>query len=160
MRSTLRCALILACLLTSALTGCIRRTIEITSDPDGALVHLNGREVGRTPLTVDFLYYGTYDVVLEKDGYEPLLTSGVAEAPIWDNVPLDLFTEAVPGDLKSDVHWHYMLQPRNDDSQSLVDRARELRDQLAAAPIPESEPATTRPAASQPQKKQSHHAKP
>ena len=61
------------------LGGCVKRTIMVTSDPEGALVWLNEREVGRTPVEVEFLYYGTYDVRLVKDGYEPLLTKGEAE---------------------------------------------------------------------------------
>ncbi len=39
--------------------GCVQRTITITSDPPGALVWLNDREIGRTPLDVNFVYYGT-----------------------------------------------------------------------------------------------------
>src|SRR5689334_12153842 len=62
-------------------SGCVRRTLSITSDPPGALLWLNGREVGRTPVDVDFIYYGVYDVQLVKDGYEPLLSSGHADAP-------------------------------------------------------------------------------
>ena len=139
-------ALVPACLVALiAMPGCVRRTISITSDPTGALVTLNGREVGRTPLDVDFLYYGTYDVVLEKDGCEPLLTFGEADAPIWDNVPLDLFAELAPANLSSHIAWHYMLEPRNDDPAALVDRAREVRDRLEAAPHPATEPAATAP---------------
>src|SRR5438034_9716046 len=127
-----------ACLV--AFSGCVRRTLRITSDPSGALVHLNGREIGRTPLEVDFVHYGTYDVVVEKDGYEPMLTSGLAEAPWWDNVPLDLGAELAPAHLRSDIAWKYVLQPRNDDPATLVDRAHELRERLASAPQPATAP--------------------
>ena len=50
-----------------SLTGCIERTISITSEPSGALVHLNDDEVGRTPLTVPFTFYGVYDVRVEHE---------------------------------------------------------------------------------------------
>lgn len=59
-----------ALLLLLPLTACVERTISITSTPSGALVHLNDQEVGRTPLTVPFTYYGVYDVRLE---HEPAL---------------------------------------------------------------------------------------
>jgi hypothetical protein len=107
-------------------TGCVQRTISITSEPPGALVWLNDREVGRTPVDVEFLYYGTYDVRLAMEGYEPLMTRGDAMPPWWDNVGLDFFAEMVPG-AKSDIGWHYQLQPADDDPQKLVDRAQELR---------------------------------
>ena len=54
-------------------------TITIDSEPPGALCWLNDNEIGRTPVTVPFTWYGTYRVRLEKPGYEPL----EAEAPVW-----------------------------------------------------------------------------
>jgi hypothetical protein len=57
---------VLAC--ASLLAGCLERTITITSDPTGALVHLNDAEVGRTPVTVPFTFYGNYTVRLEHPG--------------------------------------------------------------------------------------------
>ena len=129
----------LACLF---ITGCVRRTITVTSDPSGALVWLNGREVGRTPVTVDFLYYGTYDVQLVADDCEPLLTKGQANAPWWDHVPLDFAAEVTPGEKHSRIAWHYQLTPRQDDPQALLERARQLRDRVPQEPAqPQSEPA-------------------
>jgi hypothetical protein len=136
---------VIAVLVTGVLaTGCVRRTITITSDPSGALCWLNGREVGRTPLEVDFLYYGEYDVVLQEDGFDPLLTSGKAEPPWWDNIPLDLAAEMTPGEREAKVAWHYTLPPRNDDPAALLDRARELRQQFSTpeAPATSPQPAT------------------
>ncbi|MCC5829414.1 MAG: PEGA domain-containing protein [Phycisphaeraceae bacterium] len=64
------CLALLGSLLTVAggLGGCVRRTITITSEPSGALVHLNDQEVGRTPLTIGFTHYGVYDVRLTHEG--------------------------------------------------------------------------------------------
>ncbi len=42
--------------------GCVERTVTITSEPDNALVYLNDEEIGRTPVTVSFTFYGVYDV--------------------------------------------------------------------------------------------------
>ncbi|MCH7797392.1 MAG: PEGA domain-containing protein [Planctomycetes bacterium] len=111
-------------------TGCIRRTLAITTEPSGALLWLNDREVGRTPVEVDFDHYGTYDVRLERDGYEPMMTSGKAKAPWWDTVGLDLIAEAVPGTLTSRIEWHYVMQPVDDDRERLIERARDLREIL------------------------------
>ena len=108
--------------------GCIRRTLAITTEPSGALLWLNDREVGRTPVEVDFDYYGTYDVRLEQDGYEPMMTSGQADAPWWDTVVVDLFAEAVPGTLTSRIEWHYVMKPIDKDRQGLIDRAHQLRE--------------------------------
>ena len=112
------------------LTGCVQRTISITSSPSGALVHLNDEEVGRTPVTVPYLYYGTYDVRLQLDGYQPLWTAEEAIAPWWEAPGPDLIAEAV-SDAKVEQNWHYemQLQPLADEGP-LVDRALDMRDQL------------------------------
>jgi hypothetical protein len=116
-------------------SGCVRRTLTITSEPPGALCLVNGREIGRTPVTVDFLHYGEYDVQLTKDGYEPLLTSGKADAPWWDIIPMDLVAEI--GEPHADVRWHYVMEPRLTDRAALVERADALRQKLfIEAPIP------------------------
>ena len=110
-----------------ALNGCVRRTITITTEPEGTLVWLNDREVGRTPVEVDFKHYGTYDVRLEHRGYEPMMTSGRADPPWWDNVGLDLIAELIPVDLESRIEWHYVMEPLDDAREALLSRARELR---------------------------------
>ena len=113
-----------------ALNGCVRRTITITTEPEGTLVWLNEREVGRTPVEVDFKYYGTYDVRLEHRGYEPMMTSGRADPPWWDHIGLDLIAELTLVDIESRIEWHYVLEPLDDDHEALVNRARELRKEL------------------------------
>lgn len=127
-------------------SGCVRRTITVTSEPSGALVWLNGREIGRTPVETDFLYYGTYDVQLEAEGYEPLLTFGQAKPPWWDNIPLDLAAELTPGRKHARVAWHYRLEPRRDDPVELVERARQLRGELPPMPQPPATAPATQPA--------------
>ncbi len=129
---TLTRVLLLAALL---LPGCVQRTIHITSEPSGALVWVNDREVGRTPVDVDFVHYGTYDVRLVKPQHEPLLTGGNAVPPLWDNIPMDLFVEIIPMNFQANVHWHYVLEATEPDADVLradvVGRARELRGELA-----------------------------
>lgn len=127
----------------AALSGCVERTISITSDPPGALVWLNDREVGRTPVEVEFLYYGTYDVRLVRDGYEPLMTKGEAAAPWWDLPGPDLAAEVMPFALQSDITWHYELLPFDDDRAALIGRADEMRNrsiQAGAEAEPEPNP--------------------
>lgn len=116
--------------------GCVRRTITITSEPEGALVWLNDREIGRTPVTVDFLYYGRYDVRLEADGYQPMMTSGKARAPVWDMVGVDLAAALMPFEMRSEVAWHYDMQPVDADQAELVERARSMRRELGVGDEP------------------------
>src|SRR5688572_16596719 len=78
------------------LPSCIQRTISIDSDPQGAVVYLNDEEVGRTPVTVPFTFYGTYDVRLEKPQYATMQTAREAKGPWWEAPGPDLVVEALP----------------------------------------------------------------
>jgi hypothetical protein len=53
-----------------ACAGCVERKLTIASDPPGALTYINDTEVGRTPVTVPFLWYGDYDVRLRAERTE------------------------------------------------------------------------------------------
>ena len=120
--------LLLTCLLS---VGCVQRTISITSDPPGALVYLNDDEVGRTPVTVPFVFYGVYDVRLEAEGYKPLWTKHKAKAPWWETPGIDLFAEAVPHN-KAALKWHFTMDPQPPaeavDADRLLDHARQMRE--------------------------------
>lgn len=115
-------------LLSSTLTGCVQRTITVTSEPPGAIVSLNDEEVGRTPVTVPFTFYGTYDVRLELAGYQTLHVAQKANGPWWENPGPDLVAEALPGKRRVNLDWFYTLTPLQLPAESdLLDRANELR---------------------------------
>jgi hypothetical protein len=134
-----------AAALLALTPGCVERRLRITSDPAGALVHVNDEEVGRTPVERPFTHYGEYDLRLEADDAVPLWTSATARTPWWDLPGLDLLAEALPGRRVHIVDWHFTLQPRVEAQNAeagLLDRARELRDQTRGeAPTPTSTPA-------------------
>jgi hypothetical protein len=124
-------ALLLPLLVAS---GCVRRSLTVKSDPPGALVYLNGVEVGRTPMTRDFTWYGTYDVVLRKEGYETLKTEGKVIAPWWQWVPIDLFAEALP--LRDRHELSYRMRPyaaATVDPQQMLSRAEGMQKQLRSS---------------------------
>ena len=132
----------LTALATVLCAGCVRRTIAITSTPSDALVFVNDREVGRTPCEVDFLFYGEYDVRLKHEGYESIVGSGTASAPVWDFIGADLLVEVVPLDLESRVDWHFDFIPANNDPVDLLARARQMQVAARSEPdeiVPEAE---------------------
>ena len=111
-------------------SGCVRRVVDITTEPDGALVWMNGREVGTTPVEVEIVYYGDYDVQVVRDGYETLSTSAKANPPVWDMPGLDLVSEVLPADLESRTRWHFDLVPEDQDDADVMKRAEALRARL------------------------------
>jgi hypothetical protein len=117
-----------------ALAGCLERTVTITSKPEGAIVWLNDTEVGRTPVTTGFTYYGDYDVRLKLEGYETLSTHRKAVAPIYEYAPIDLVATAVPARIRTDLTWHFdltpMPTPSAESEAALIGRAMEIRSTL------------------------------
>jgi hypothetical protein len=143
--------------------GCAQRQLTINSDPSGAIVYLNGEEIGRTPVKYDFLFYSNYDVIIRKEGYETLKTERNLKAPLSAIPPFDLLGELFG--TKDRREWSFTLAPANPqavDPATLLTRARLLEGQLQSskftrlpASLPTSQPTgalpplpTTRPASS------------
>jgi hypothetical protein len=110
-------------------TGCVRRTLTITTEPPQALVFLNDREIGRTTVTTDFLWYGDYDVIIRKEGFKTLETNWNVNPPWYQVVPLDFFAEVLwPGRLHDRHARHFTLDPDTPPSEEeLLQRAAETR---------------------------------
>ncbi len=138
---------IVLALMIATQGGCVRRTITVVSDPPGALVWLNDREIGRTPVTTDFLFYGRYDIRLFLDGYEPVQTFADAKAPWWDSLGLDLAAEAMPAEPHAKIVWNFTLMPVDSLEPELLSRAADLRkiteEQASAEPPPPTEPVSS-----------------
>lgn len=117
-----------ACMLPAS--GCVERTMRITSTPPGARVFLNDQEVGLTPLKVSFLWYGDYDIILRKPGFETLATHHRVPAPWYQFPPIDLVAETlIPGTIRDEhVLPNYELTPAAVPTASdLAQRAAEIR---------------------------------
>jgi hypothetical protein len=139
-------------LLSLPLLGCVEQTMSIRSDPPGALVYLNDQEVGRTPLTRDFVWYGNYDVEVRKEGYQTLKTHQWVKAPASLWVPFDLFAELLPFHFKDHHDLGFKLNAESQeavDPKALVARADEMKGQLESSKLPKSattsKTPTTRP---------------
>ncbi|QOJ13234.1 MAG: PEGA domain-containing protein [Planctomycetia bacterium] len=110
--------------------GCVERVVKIRTDPPGALVLINDEEVGVTPTEFSFLWYGDYDVVIRKPGYQTLKTHQRIRAPWHQFPPLDLVVEHLYPGMIRDVHvWPtFSLQPQEPVAiEESVRRAQELR---------------------------------
>ena len=114
--------------------SCVERTMKIDSDPQGARVFLNDEEVGVTPAKLSFLWYGDYDVILRKDGFETLKTHYRLDPPWYQYPPFDLIAEClIPATIR-DAHVlpSYALKPMAFPSiEEIVERAGEARRQAS-----------------------------
>lgn len=92
-RSTL-CALF-AAVVVALLPGCVERRFRIESNPPGAYVTVNDIPYGPTPVDVPFIYYGDYDILLMKDGFQTQRIKQPVPAPWYQYPPFDFFAESV-----------------------------------------------------------------
>jgi hypothetical protein len=128
--------------------GCAQRTLNIASDPPGALVYLNGQEVGRTPMRYDFKWYGDYDITLRREGYATLKTHRRLTPPLHEIPPIDLLSEMLGA---RDVRdWTFTLTPAEPaaaDPRALIERAQQLKSELRSSRYtrPPATAPTTRP---------------
>ena len=113
------------------LGGCVERNLTINTNPQGALVVLNDEEIGTSPVTVSFEWYGDYDVRISKEGFETLKTHRNLKAPWYDNFPFDLFAWLNPERIVDEYEWTFELAPKKEISrEELIEAAEELKKQL------------------------------
>lgn len=128
----------LLCAAAGALVlgGCVSRRMTIVSDPPGALVMLEGREIGYTPVSVDFTHYGTREFTLIKDGYETLTVQQRVPAPWYQWPGIDFFADNfTPGHVTDRHLFRYALQPqRLAPNQELLQRGEMLRGEARVSP--------------------------
>lgn len=79
----------------TALAGCVQRRMTVRSNPPGALVYVDDYQIGTTPVSTDFIYYGTRKIRLVKDGYETLTVRQPFPLPWYQVFPLDFVTENI-----------------------------------------------------------------
>jgi hypothetical protein len=125
--------LIAVSLIVSVLLGgCVERKLTINTEPQGALVVLNDEEIGESPVTVSFEWYGDYDVRISKEGFETLKTHRKLEGPWYDTFPFDFFAQLIISDRIVDSYeWTFELAPQEYPTrEELIRDAEELKKQL------------------------------
>jgi len=114
------------------LGGCVERKLTINTEPQGAIVVLNDEEVGISPVTVSFEWYGDYNVRISKEGFETLKTHRKLKAPWYDKFPFDFFAQLIiPKRIVDSYEWTFELAPQQQPTrEELIRNALELKKQL------------------------------
>lgn len=117
-------------------TGCVFRRMTVRSDPPGALVLVDGQEIGYTPCSMDFTYYGTREIKLVKDGYETLTVMQKLQAPWYQYPVVEFFADNLsPHKITNRHEFSYRMQPQAIvPTQELLDRANSLRSDTQVGP--------------------------
>lgn len=84
---------VLLLLATVSASGCVSRRVTIISNPPGAVVYVDNQEVGVTPVSTKFIYYGTREIRLVRDGYETLSVAKTFYPPWYEYPGIDFVSE-------------------------------------------------------------------
>lgn len=122
--------MLILCLLT-ATPGCLSRRMTFVSNPPGAMVLLEGKEIGYSPASTDFTYYGTRQVTMIKDGYETRTDYVTVAAPWYQWPVLEFFFDNfTPHRITDRRVYSYDLQPKQlVPEEELKSRAQQLRNE-------------------------------
>jgi len=141
MRSISTLGVLLVCLLTA---GCVRRLVTVRSEPSAAMLYVDGKKMGPTPVTFKFHHYGTRRFTLIQQepetgriAYRKTVSQRIR--PPWYQVfPLDfVFDVLLPFRFEDEHEFTYALEkPVSPDKSELLERANELRGR-AYMPSPE-----------------------
>jgi hypothetical protein len=117
----------------AAVCGCVQRRLTIRSNPPGARVYVGDEEIGTTPVSTDFVYYGTRKIRLVKDGFETMVVNQPIPAPWYQIPPLDLVSEnLIPGEIRDERVVSFQLVPLQPVStDQFLARAGQLRSSSA-----------------------------
>ncbi len=136
-RHRLALKVLLVVVLALPAVGCVRRRLNVRTNPPGALVYVDNQQIGTTPCSVDFTYYGTREIRLVKPGYETLTVNQPIPTPWYEYIPLDFVSEnLVPTKIRDNRTVTYDLAPQAIvPPQQLVDRGNQLRQDALQYPV-------------------------
>src|SRR3954454_19446923 len=126
---SLLASIVLVCSIALPARAIVRRRLNVNSNPQGALVYVDNQQIGTTPCSVDFTYYGTREIRLIKPGFETLTINQPIPAPWYEYTPVDFVSEnLVTMKIRDNRTVTYNLAPQLVvPAQELIDRANQLR---------------------------------
>lgn len=151
-RAAVVCCFLLAGAAMAAAGGCVQRRMTVRSNPPGALVYVDDYQIGTTPVSTDFIYYGTRKIRLVKDGYETLTVRQPFPLPWYQIFPLDFVTENLwPWEIRDErVVDLAMTTTSSIPPESVVARAEQARLAAGSLPAPPPAPVVQQPVLAQP----------
>ena len=116
------------------------RRITVLTQPPGALVEMNGKPLGTSPVSTNFTYYGDNEFKVSKPGYETAVVLQPTRAPWYQIPPLDFISDNfLPFRVRDHREYSYTLSPRNPlqelDEAGLRSRGENFRSQSQSGPV-------------------------
>lgn len=118
------------CLTTLLLvSGCVQRRMIIRSQPEGAFVTIDNQQMGLTPISIPYTYFGTREVKLEKDGFKTIKVQQRLDPEWYERFPVSLVSENFAGrEIRDERVMDFQLEPKTQVQENqLLQRANDLR---------------------------------
>jgi len=103
----------------------------IRTNPPGAVVSVDNQVIGTTPAATSFVYYGTREIRVEKDGFRTETIKKRINPPWYEFPGLDFISETLyPGEIRDERIIDVQLVPQTlEASENVLQRADSLRTQ-------------------------------
>lgn len=117
--------------------GCVRRRMTVRSNPPGATVSVDNQVIGTTPAASSFVYYGTREFRIEKDGFRTETIRRKFSPPWYQWPGLDFVAESLwPGEIRDERIIDVQMVPQQlSSTDDIVQRADALRTQSSAGVV-------------------------
>ena len=111
--------------------------MTVRTNPPGATVSVDNQVIGTTPAATSFVYYGTREFRIEKDGYRTETIRRRFDPPWYQFPGLDFVSETLwPGEIRDERIIDVELVPKSlEASDDVVQRADSLRNQSRAGVV-------------------------
>lgn len=123
-RRAVRLVVAIVLLMTASQAGCVRRRLTVRTMPENALIVVDDRPIGRSPVSTTFQYYGTRKIQAVKDGYEAVTVQEKISPPWYQWPGIDFVAENLwPREIRDERAVELELEP-----QKIVPRDRVIAD--------------------------------
>ncbi len=109
----------------------------VRTNPPGATVSVDNQVIGTSPAATPFVYYGTREFRIEKDGYRTETIRRRFNPPWYEFPGIDFVAETLwPGELRDERIIDVEMVPLvREPTESVVQRADALRNQSRAGVV-------------------------
>lgn len=109
--------------------GCVRRRMEIRTNPAGASVYVDKKFIGNSPISTSFTYYGTREIEVVRDGFRTEKIFKKMSPPWYQIPPIDFVSEVLwPQEIRDERVIDITMVPQEiPASEVLQARAEEFR---------------------------------
>lgn len=114
------------------LSGCASRRVVVRTEPEGAAVAIDGIPQGYSPVAVSYVYGGSRDIQIEKDGFETIKQRVDLSDPWYLRPPVSFLTENFsPVEIRHQPVLDFQMAPKKQvNGAVLLQRANTLRDNV------------------------------